>query len=101
MKFESRNRAWYRGSAVQLAPLLLAFGTSVPALAQDVGHEGPQYTGAGTTPTESKPESKLWFNDGHWWGSLWSTSAQAFRIHRLNFPTHAWIDTGVALDTRA
>jgi PKD repeat protein len=80
--------------------LLISFGASFPALAQDIGFEGPQYTGAGATPTESKPESKLWFNDGFWWGSLWSTSAQAFRIHRLNFATHSWIDTGVLIESR-
>src|SRR5262245_41664412 len=67
-----------------------------PLLAQDVGFEGPSFSGAGGTPTESKPESKLWYNDGTWWGSIWSNSGNAYRIHRLNFSTHAWVDTGTA-----
>jgi PKD repeat protein len=68
--------------------------------AQDIGFEGSRFTGAGPTPTESKPESKLWFHDGSWWGSLWSSAAQAFRIHRLELSTHAWTDVGVDLDPR-
>jgi PKD repeat protein len=79
--------------------LVLGLGAARVA-AQDVGFEGPAYTGAGATPTESKPQNKLWFNDGFWWGSLWSTSASSFRIHRLNFTTHAWTDTGVAIEGR-
>ena len=25
-------------------------------------------------PTGEKPESKLWWHDGTWWGSLWNDS---------------------------
>jgi PKD repeat protein len=71
----------------------------------DIGFRGHLYTGpglpsAGTTPSASKPESKLWFNDGSWWGSLWSTETGDFKIHRLDDATHEWVDTGVALDSR-
>jgi PKD repeat protein len=66
----------------------------------DIGFEGPSYTGAGTAPTGSKPESKLWYNDGIWWGTLWSTSAAAFHIYRLDLAGQQWVDTGVALDNR-
>ena len=101
MKREGRNPDRARGSSVWLAGVLvLMFRASFPVLAQDIGFEGPQSTGAGATPTESKSESKLWFNDGFWWGSLWSTSARAFRIHRLDYTTHAWVDTGVSIDAR-
>ncbi len=51
-------------------------------------------------PTGEKPQSKLWWNDGFWWGSLYSTSAGEFRIHRLNWATQTWEDTGVAIDDR-
>jgi PKD repeat protein len=67
---------------------------------QDHPYTGPGLPGAGTTPSASKPESKLWFNDGSWWGSLWSTSAGDFHIFRLNKATQEWIDTGVQLDNR-
>jgi hypothetical protein len=74
-------------------------------VSSQVGHQGPPLQGVGPTvgvpePTASKPESKLWFNDRSWWGSLWSSSAQAFRIHRLNALDHTWVDTGVEIDLR-
>lgn len=86
-----------------LLGVLVLLGT--PSLAQDVGYRGPSLAGSGPSVgspsvTESKPESKLWFTDGHWWGSLWSASALAFRLHRLDPATHAWIDTGVAVESR-
>lgn len=72
-----------------------------PAVAAgDIGYEGPSYAGSGSAPTGSKPESKLWYNDGIWWGTLWSTSAAAFHIYRLDLVANQWIDTGVALDNR-
>src|SRR5262245_10278516 len=92
---------WRRQAGSRLAALGIALvAAASTAFAQDIGFEGPVYTGAGATPTEAKPQSKLWFNDGIWWGALWSTSASAFRIHRLNFTTHVWTDTGVAIESR-
>jgi hypothetical protein len=51
-------------------------------------------------PTGEKPESKLWWNDGFWWGSLYKSAAGAYHIYRLNWGTQTWEDTGVALDDR-
>ena len=48
-------------------------------------------------PSEDKPQSKLWFNDGSWWGLLRSTSGP-ITIHRLT--NHVWVDTGVVVDDR-
>jgi PKD repeat protein len=84
---------------VAFGPVILA-ALAARATAQDLGHEGPSFSGAGSEPTESKPESKLWFHDGTWWGSLWSTSGQAFHIQRLDQRTHLWADTGVPIDFR-
>ena len=59
----------------------------------------------GTVTTESpsgeKPESKLWWNDGSWWGSLYNDQAQAFHIYRLDVATQRWVDTGTVLDDRS
>jgi len=52
------------------------------------------------TPTAEKPESKLWWNDGIWWGSLYSNQAQAHRIYRFDAATRSWSDTGVTVDDR-
>jgi hypothetical protein len=73
---------------------------------QDIGHRGPSLLGSGPsvggwpTVTESKPESKVWYNDFQWWGSMWSATARAFNIHRLDRNTLAWVDTGVLVDLR-
>jgi len=50
--------------------------------------------------TGAKPESKLWFQDGRWWATLWLPGAGSYRIHWLDQGTHTWIDTGVAIDER-
>jgi PKD repeat protein len=63
----------------------------------DIGTEGFSYGLLGRSPTQTKPESKLWFNDGSWWASMFSPSAGAHRIHRL---AGSWVDTGTALDAR-
>ncbi len=95
-----------RRAAVVVAAALLvigpALGVARPAVAAvgDIGFEGPSFTGAGSAPSGSKPESKLWYNDGIWWGTLWSTSASAFHIYRLDLVGQQWVDTGVALDDR-
>lgn len=57
------------------------------------------WTGAGA-PTGEKPESKLWWNDGFWWGSLFNTADDKFHIYRLNWGTQTWEDTGVIIDDR-
>ena len=44
-------------------------------------YQGPQYPTAATSPTQDKPQSKLWFADGSWW-ALMRVSA-GVTIHRL------------------
>jgi hypothetical protein len=84
--------------------VLVAWSTySNVAAATDVGYRDfsyPPRTGENSEPTGEKPESKLWWNDGIWWGSLWSTSGNAYHIYRLNLATQSWIDTGTAIDDR-
>ena len=60
-------------------------GTSVGASTAlaDIGIEDFSYAPLGGSPTQTKPESKLWFNDGAWWATLFSPAAGAHRIHRL------------------
>ncbi|MGN6576109.1 MAG: hypothetical protein ACTHKG_10485, partial [Nocardioides sp.] len=106
-----------RGSASWVLALVLALtGLSLvaaPATAATVGFTGPFYgRPAGTTggsvpgsPTAEKPQSKLWFADGSWWGALWSDTAtntgEAFTIQRYDWAANQWVDTGVKLETRA
>jgi hypothetical protein len=79
----------------------VAVALPVPAQAVDVGEPGPSYAGDGVrTPTADKAQSKLWFQDGSWWGLLWSASANATKIHRLDVATQAWQETETVVDAR-
>jgi trimeric autotransporter adhesin len=64
----------------------------------DIGYEGPSTSGAQAALTGEKPESKLWWNDGFWWASMWSGSG--YRIFRLDTSSQSWVDTGVPIDNR-
>ena len=75
--------------------------TAIVVAAGSVGYRGPSTSGAGLAPTGSKPESKLWWNDGAWWASMWAGSGQGFHIFRLDRTSQRWIDAGVALDDRS
>ena len=65
----------------------------------EVGFRDFSYLGA-TSPTGQKPQSKLWFHDGLWWGVLFNTSAQRFHIYRFNWAAQTWVDTGTVVDDR-
>lgn len=65
----------------------------------DVGFKDFLYTGA-TAPTGQKPQSKLWFNDGLWWGVLFNKTSGKFEVYRLNWATQVWVTTGTIVDSR-
>jgi hypothetical protein len=57
------------------------------------------------SPTADKPQSKLWINDGKWWGLLWATDPAnprhaAFFIHSFDPASQSWSNTGVQVDDR-
>jgi hypothetical protein len=70
----------------------------------DVGYAGHKF-GSGVDEdanriTGAKPESKLWYLDGVWWGTLYAPARRAYAIHRLDTATQRWVDTGVLVDER-
>ena len=73
-----------------------------PAYAVDLGFRGDSFRDLNyvDTPTESKPQSKLWFHDGRWWGVFYSATGHATTIHRLDAATERWVDTGTVVDAR-
>jgi hypothetical protein len=89
---------------IALVLALVALLVPVAALAQTpvtTGYRDLSYgTTATTTPTGEKPESKLWWNDGFWWGSLCSSTDSSYHIFRLDLATQIWVDTGTQLDQR-
>ncbi len=86
-----------------LSILLLSGGEPVEASTPiEVGYRDFQFpSGLGDgSVTSEKPENKLWYNDGHWWASMWSTSGNSYHIFKLDWTTQDWTDTGTALDDR-
>jgi PKD repeat protein len=77
-----------------------ATSAAAHAAVGDIGTEDFGYAPVTGSPTQTKPESKLWFNDGAWWASMFSPAAGVHRIHRLDAATDRWIDTGTTLDPR-
>jgi hypothetical protein len=72
------------------------------AAATDVGYRDFSFGSSGiSAPTGEKPESKLWWNDGSWWGSLYNDGAQEYHIYRLDEASQNWVDTGTLLDDRS
>jgi hypothetical protein len=85
-------------AVLSLAALLL--GPLQASATVDVGHEGHSYLGT-SSPTAEKPESKLWWNDGFWWGSLFDPATSGYHIYRLDAATQSWAKAGTALDNRS
>jgi hypothetical protein len=80
-------------------PGLIAAGT----IANPNGYQGLpfKYSPTVQTPSGEKPQSKLWYNDGRWWGDLFNRNDGKYHIYWLNLSTQTWIDSGTILDDRA
>lgn len=70
------------------------------AVPVEAGFRDFSYGTATSSPTGNKPQSKLWFNDGTWWGSLFSPSDNNYHIQRFDRTNNGWTDTGTLIDTR-
>src|ERR1043165_8580046 len=86
------------GAALALAMSATMLLVSV-ASAADVGFQDFSYTGT-TAPTGEKPQSKLWFNAGQWWGAMYNSATSRFEIYRLDWGTQQWSTTGVSIESR-
>jgi len=92
---------WILVAAVlAVAAVSLAMPASAQADPGDIGYRDQHFSGNGTSVTGAKPESKLWWNDGLWWASIWDEAAGDNTIHRLDIATQTWVNTGVTLDPR-
>src|SRR5258705_5520764 len=92
-----------RISSLLFCAILVALPAQAWAQAVDAGYRDFSYavSGGPTTPTGEKPESKLWFNDGFWWGSLYNTTAKGYRIYRFDVSSQSLTDTGTILDPQS
>src|SRR5258705_4583785 len=94
-----------KGGSLLFCAAMATLFTFIQAQAQavDAGYRDFSFaaTSGPATPTGDKPESKLWFNDGIWWGSLYNATIKGNRIYRFNVTTQSWSDTGTLLDPRS
>lgn len=85
-----------------LAALLPTAWAATPV---DAGYRDFTFPNTVSEPTAEKPESKLWYNDGYWWASMYKyvgpgSSNNGYYIYRLNTTTQDWTATATKLDDR-
>src|SRR3954451_15244456 len=101
-----RRRAsgvWFaRVAGAMAAALALLLLVTAPARAADVGYRDFSYRDVNRVqvPSDDKPQSKLWFQDGSWWALMYSATAYATTIRRLDPASQTWFDTGTVVDAR-
>ncbi len=84
---------------VTLAMLLAYVGAA--SAVDDLGYRDFSFSAnAVDNPTGEKPQSKLWFNDGTWWASMFNRTVEEYHIYRYDRATHTWSDTGTLIDER-
>ncbi len=105
--FEDTSLAPLKGgiikAALVLSILLVLLWQTQNAFAQTTaGYRDFHFgTASSSEPTSEKPQSKLWWHDGAWWGSLWNPNTNRYEIQRFDLATQSWVATGVAIDTRS
>jgi PKD repeat protein len=65
-----------------------------------IGFQDMSTQGTGGAATGEKPESKLWWTDGAWWGVLFDSASQTYHIFRLDRTQQTWTDTKTLVDNR-
>ena len=87
--------------ALTAAAVILTMAMPAAAEAANIGVDGPDFVaGVSGSPSGYKGESKLWFNDGFWWASMFDTTSSAYHIFKHDRSTQTWTDTGVETDNR-
>ena len=77
----------------------LTFAVAAHPAAADVGFSDASFSGT-SAPTGMKPQSKLWYADGIWWGVMFDNLTQRFEIYRRNAANEQWTTTGTVVDGR-
>src|SRR3712207_5986342 len=97
----AHRSALYWFLAILFASLVSVSLYAPAAGAADAGYRDFSFAAnAVDNPTGEKPQSKLWFNDGVWWASLFDRSSEEYRIYRYDWSAHTWSDTGTLIDER-
>lgn len=98
----------YSVRSVNAAGLPSAASTPVQSAGDALGFSGSVWSATDqnpASPTRDKPQSKLWFADGTWWGVLYTDGAvddlaAGYYIYRFDAEAQAWTNSGVAVDER-
>jgi hypothetical protein len=86
---------------VVLLALVVLTAWSPAAAGAATGYRDFAWSAPGVNgPSAEKPQSKLWYNDGAWWGDLFDRSSNTWRIYRLDSATQTWSNTGTTVDPR-
>ncbi len=93
----ARRTAWLVAALLSLLVVLQVPVADAARAAEPVSYAGQTYPVGGPAPTEDKPQSKLWYNDGAWWALMRTTGG--VYIHRLG-ADHVWRSTGTVVDER-
>jgi hypothetical protein len=84
---------------IVVTALLTSAGVALAA--SNIGYRDFSFAAPGVgVPTSMMAQSKLWFNDGTWWGVLFDRSTEEYHIYRYHWATHTWDDTGTLVDER-
>src|SRR5215207_6469007 len=103
------SKLWWVAAVgvVIMSTLACGRGSTSAVLAADDNDEYRDFSFSGSGmgsadygPTGAKPQSKLWFNDGYWWGVFFDTATEAYQIFRYDSVTQDWRSTGTAVDER-
>ena len=92
--------------AAALAAALIGGSVAQASTPVTLGYRDFGYGGAlASRPTSDPEQSKLWYNDGAWWGGLFVSSGSGsggshFDIFKYIPATHSWQDTTRQVDIR-
>jgi hypothetical protein len=93
------TRRTLRAVVASAAASAAAVAAARASAATDIGARDFSYSPRTGSPTGPKAESKLWFNDGMWWASMFDPVSHDHHIFRLDRATQRCLDTGTAIDT--
>ena len=80
---------------------LIAASSVLAATPVTIGYRDMSYGGGAARPSADKPQSKLWYTNGKWFGGMFLNQTNGeYRIWEHNASTHNWAVKATAVDIR-
>ncbi len=87
--------------SVERSRTIKTAGNTTESTPIEYGYKDHSYGNNATdAPTGEKPESKLWFNDGIWWASMFDPGPEKYYIYRFDAASQSFTSTGTEIDDR-